>query len=183
MGRRDEVVEAAIRVTAAAGVRGLTHRAVDDEGGLPRGTASNHFRSKHELTVGTLERLSEQMADLIGHVDTIPVADIDDVATVLGTNLAISLQTRVLAAASSAFFHEAIADPTLRDALVATNRRWWQAIARMLRDAGLTDDVDRRAQCLLSYGNGLVVDQLALRDPDFDALAAMRLGVRGFCSP
>lgn len=182
MGRRDDVLEAAIRVTAAAGVRGLTHRAVDDEGGLPRGTASNHFRSKHALTVGALERLSEQMTEIIGHVDEIPIHDIDDVAAVLGTNVAMSLESRVLSAATAAFFNEANADPSLHDTVVATNRMWWQAIARMLRDAGLTEDVDLRAQCLLSYGNGLVVDQLALRDPTFDAITAMRLGVRGFCA-
>ena len=78
--------------------------------------------------------------------------------------------------------NEAIADASLQDVLVATNRMWWQAIARMLRDAGITGDVEFRAQCLLSYGNGLVVDQLAIRDPEFDAVAAMRLGVRGFCT-
>lgn len=182
MGRRDEVLEAAIRVTAAAGVRGLTHRAVDDEGDLPRGTASNHFRNKRALTVGTLDRLSAVMAEIIGHVDEIPIHDVDDVATVLGTNLAMSLRSQVFAAATSAFFNEAIADPSLHDTIVATNRLWWQAIARMLRDAGVTGDVELRAQCLLSYGNGLVVDQLAIRDPAFDAVAAMRLGVRGFCS-
>ncbi len=183
MGRRDDVLEAAIRVTAAAGVRGLTHRAVDEEGALPRGTSSNYFRSKHALTLGTLDRLATVMAEIIGHVDEIPIHDVDDVAQVLGTNLAMSLQSNVFAAAISSMFNEAIADPSLHETIVATNRLWWQAIARMLRDAGITDDVELRAQCLLSYGNGLVVDQLALRDAQFDAVAAMRLGIRGFCSP
>ena len=39
-GRRAELADAALRVVAREGSRGLTHRAVDEEAGVPTGTAS-----------------------------------------------------------------------------------------------------------------------------------------------
>ncbi|WP_229052636.1 TetR/AcrR family transcriptional regulator [Aeromicrobium sp. Leaf350] len=55
--RRDVLADAGIAVLARDGSRGLTHRAVDRESGLPTGTASNYFRSRAELVEGLLQRI------------------------------------------------------------------------------------------------------------------------------
>ncbi|MEM9135378.1 MAG: TetR family transcriptional regulator [Actinomycetota bacterium] len=47
--RRKELADAGLRVLARAGARGLTHRAVDTEAGVPTGTCSNYFGSRDEL--------------------------------------------------------------------------------------------------------------------------------------
>jgi AcrR family transcriptional regulator len=181
MTRRDEVLEAAIQVTSERGVRGLTHRAVDDAGRLPAGTTSNHFRSRQALTAGTFERLGEIMAGIIANVGEAQVRNQDDLIATLGTSLGMSLGPgRTIAMALTAMFTEAGIDESLHPTVVKTNRIWWAAIEGLLRDAGVQDDVAQRARYLLSYGNGLVVDQLALRDPDFDPVAAMRIGIQGF---
>jgi DNA-binding transcriptional regulator YbjK len=181
MSRRDEVLEAAIQVTAERGVRGLTHRAVDEVGELPAGTTSNYFRSRQSLTTGTFERLGEIMAGIIANVGDVKISNEADLIATLGTSLGMSLGPgRVIATALTAMFTEAGIDESLHPTVVRTNQLWWAAIEGMLRDAGITEDVELRARCLLSYGNGLVVDQLALRDPDFDPVAAMRVGILGF---
>lgn len=59
--RRRELLDAAIRVLAGQGARGLTHRAVDVEAGVPIGTASNYFRSRDRLVTEIFERISERL--------------------------------------------------------------------------------------------------------------------------
>ena len=47
--RRQLLVDAAIEVVAAHGLRGLTHRAVDREAGLPEGSCSAYLRTRHAM--------------------------------------------------------------------------------------------------------------------------------------
>ncbi|MFF0312628.1 TetR/AcrR family transcriptional regulator [Streptosporangium sp. NPDC004379] len=53
------VAEAAITLLAERGMRGLTHRAVDEEAGLPPGSTSNLARTRSALLELALERLAE----------------------------------------------------------------------------------------------------------------------------
>ena len=47
--RRAQLADAGIRILAREGARGLTHRAVDAEAGVPTGTASNYFRTREAI--------------------------------------------------------------------------------------------------------------------------------------
>ncbi len=58
--RRDRLRDAAIAVLAEAGVRGLTHRAVDAAAAVPTGTAKNYFPTRDALLRGAAERCAEQ---------------------------------------------------------------------------------------------------------------------------
>jgi DNA-binding transcriptional regulator YbjK len=60
--RRSLLADAGLRVLAAGGARGLTHRAVDAEAGVPTGTASNYFPSRGVLLAALAERIFERMA-------------------------------------------------------------------------------------------------------------------------
>jgi DNA-binding transcriptional regulator YbjK len=60
--RRAQLLDAAIRLLAHEGARGLTHRAVDDESGSPRGTAANYFRTRQALFLGLVERIAERVS-------------------------------------------------------------------------------------------------------------------------
>ncbi|MEV4483463.1 TetR/AcrR family transcriptional regulator [Micromonospora coxensis] len=60
--RRAALADAGLRVLAATGARGLTHRAVDAEAGVPVGTASNYFRSRDALLGALGERIMERFA-------------------------------------------------------------------------------------------------------------------------
>jgi AcrR family transcriptional regulator len=63
--RRRDLTDAAIELLASSGVHGLTHRAVEKAAELPPGTASNYFRSREALLVGTAERITElHLADM-----------------------------------------------------------------------------------------------------------------------
>ncbi len=54
--RRQLIADAAMRVLAERGTRGLSHRAVDRAAGLPEGSTSNHFNSRDALLAAILER-------------------------------------------------------------------------------------------------------------------------------
>ena len=56
--RQDQLLAAAVRVVGHAGLRGLTHRAVDSEAGLPQGSTSAYMRTRLAL----LTRLTEYVA-------------------------------------------------------------------------------------------------------------------------
>jgi AcrR family transcriptional regulator len=64
--RTRQVGDAAIAVLAEQGARGLTHRAVDAEAGLPPGTTSNYARTREALLTLTLTRIAElEAADAV----------------------------------------------------------------------------------------------------------------------
>lgn len=60
--RRSELADAGLRILAREGARGLTHRAIDDEAGVPKGTASNYFRSRNDVVSGLVDRIGERLA-------------------------------------------------------------------------------------------------------------------------
>ena len=57
--RRTELTDAAIDVIVRDGLHGLSHRAVDQAANVPRGTASNLFRSRDALLEATTRGLRE----------------------------------------------------------------------------------------------------------------------------
>lgn len=60
--RRRLLADAGLRVLAADGSRGLTHRGVDQVAGVPVGTTSNYFRTRDALVEGLVERIGERLA-------------------------------------------------------------------------------------------------------------------------
>lgn len=59
--RRQHLLDAAVRVLARQGARGLTHRAVDREAGVPIGTTSNYFRTHQAIVTALFGRISERL--------------------------------------------------------------------------------------------------------------------------
>lgn len=64
--RRRAIADAAVEVLAARGLRGLTHRAVDTQAGLPAGSTSNLFRTRAALVTGVIDRLAERDLEFLG---------------------------------------------------------------------------------------------------------------------
>ncbi|CAL9366816.1 hypothetical protein SUDANB120_00780 [Streptomyces sp. enrichment culture] len=57
--RRTLIADTAIGLVAAAGLRGLTHRAVDAAAGIPAGSTSYYFRTRTALIGACYQRLAE----------------------------------------------------------------------------------------------------------------------------
>ncbi|MYS78774.1 TetR/AcrR family transcriptional regulator [Embleya scabrispora] len=56
--RRALMLDASIRVLATNGLRGLTHRAVQEEAGLPNGSVTYYFKTRDQLILAVVERMA-----------------------------------------------------------------------------------------------------------------------------
>ncbi|OKI96775.1 TetR/AcrR family transcriptional regulator [Kitasatospora sp. CB01950] len=73
VARPTRIADAAIAVIAERGLRGLTHRAVDEAAGLPMGSTSNLARTRSALLEVALVRIAEvESASLVGDALTRP---------------------------------------------------------------------------------------------------------------
>lgn len=88
--RRREILDAAVTVLSTSGWRGLTHRAIDREAGLPEGTSSAYYRSRSALHNALLEYvvgfvsadIAELAADLAKHPGDVDYACAATTATI-----------------------------------------------------------------------------------------------------
>lgn len=65
-GRRQRIIDAAIRVVAGKGIAGLTHRSVAAEADVPLGSTTYHFTTLDELLVAALRQAGEGFAKAVG---------------------------------------------------------------------------------------------------------------------
>ncbi|MFD7071677.1 TetR/AcrR family transcriptional regulator [Streptomyces sp. NPDC059913] len=64
-GRRDRIIDAAIRVVGARGIAELSHRSVAAEADVPLGSTTYHFASLDELLTAALRRSNENFAGVM----------------------------------------------------------------------------------------------------------------------
>ncbi|AXB41874.1 hypothetical protein A4R43_04485 [Amycolatopsis albispora] len=163
------MVEAATTVLGTQGARGLTHRAVDAEAGLPAGTTSNHFRTRGALLAGVLAGLAER--------------DFTVATEFAGEGLAegaarfarhMAGPDRVATLARYALFLEAAWDPQLRLQLEVTGTRAAAPLRALLVASGSADP-DRHAKILLDHIEGMVLHELTRPSGDFRPEEPLRL--------
>ncbi|SME88549.1 TetR family transcriptional regulator [Cellulosimicrobium cellulans J34] len=178
--RRQALADAGIAVLAREGSRGLTHRAVDAEAGVPVGTTSNYFRSREALVTGLFDRIGARLAptpeDLAARADEPPsralfAAYVRDIVRRLTTHREVTLALYELRL-------EAARRPDLARSLGEWQRAGLDADVAFHEAAGLPGG--RREVALFHYAiEGLVLDRLvAPVDPEtstdeiLDALVA-----------
>lgn len=166
--RRRALADAAVRVLAREGGRGLTHRAIDAAAGTPRGTASNYFPTRAAIITAIIDRIGvrlapdpEVLADLAGRTrdrDTFAAHLRDILTRLLGDRDAtLALFELRLEAARSAEAAAAIG-PWLQSG--------FEADVAFNTDAALPGG--RAEIALFHYAlDGLILDRLTLPiDPD-----------------
>ena len=185
MSRRAQALDAALALLGEAGVRALTHGAVDRHGGLPAGTTSNHFRTRDALLAGVLDHLAQRELALIASlerrgtggtsVESLVGEAADVVSFLLGPG-------RTQTTARHALFLEAAWRPELRPHLLAATRPFWALLEERLADLGAPAP-DAAARTLLACIDGLIVDQLTRPQEHFDARSALRPLVTALAAP
>lgn len=162
--RRELITGAAIQTLASSGMRGLTHRAVDQAAGLPVGSTSYYFRTRQALLQATVERLAEMStADLAGFqaLTRSKPTDVEQVATAIAGVLSSWLtvdRDRVIARYELSL--EATRRPELREVLVASGAVLRSAATDLLAGIGATDP-QAAAGPLVACLDGLIFDQVA----------------------
>ncbi|GIH07134.1 hypothetical protein Rhe02_52010 [Rhizocola hellebori] len=160
-------------------MRNLTHRAVDDRAGLPHGSTSNLFRTREALVAGVLGRLQERekagWASLAGQ----GLPDREAFVTALSQMVRqLTGDGRVITLARHALFVEASHNPALQ-AQIAVARHELEAWAVPFVGALGSQDPAADLRIILSFVDGLMVNQLASPVPGFDPAPAIAMLLRG----
>lgn len=160
--RRQQLTDAAISTLATAGMRGLTHRAVDEIAGVPPGSCSYYFRTRQALLQAAVERLAE--LDSLEHAERLALTPSTDIAQIAESAAALIEQwitagrERMLARYELSL--EATRRPELRTVLVTVGKRHQDLAVRMLAAAGAPDPT-AQAPVFVALLDGLVFGHLA----------------------
>ncbi|MFI6323715.1 TetR/AcrR family transcriptional regulator [Nonomuraea sp. NPDC050556] len=153
MKRSEVVAETAITLLAERGMRGLTHRAVDEAAGLPPGSTSNLARTRAALLELTLARLAE----LEAAVFTVGEGDlVETLSKILMTQL--KDRRRTLARYELAL--EATRRPELRAIYDRTGAQFRNPAVALMAAAGSPDPV-RHGRQLVAFSEGIMFDAVA----------------------
>ncbi|MFD3649462.1 TetR/AcrR family transcriptional regulator [Streptomyces cyaneofuscatus] len=160
--RRDLIADAAISTVASAGLRGLTHRAVDTAAGLPAGSTSYYFRTRSALISACYLRLAElTVADVdrwqAEHGGTDPDSAAEALAALLHHWLTAG-RDRQLARFELSL--EATRRPELRADLETAGLAARSRATTLLAALGASRPV-QAADLLVAWTDGLLYDRLA----------------------
>ncbi|MBH5338738.1 TetR family transcriptional regulator C-terminal domain-containing protein [Streptomyces pactum] len=161
--RRTLLADAAVTVLAEAGIRGLTHRAVDRAANLPPGTTSAYFRTRQALLTALVRHLvALDQAELAEAAARAPAPrDAGELAAEIAGLAARRLtgdgRRRSLARYACAI--ESVHHPELREILVPRENRARRTVCDFLAAHGAVDP-EERTVTLLTCVDGLVFDRL-----------------------
>jgi DNA-binding transcriptional regulator YbjK len=152
--RRTLIADAIIETLARVGSRGLTHRAVDETAGLPRGSTSYYLRTRASLLEAAVGRLAELDSAAVSRLEGRSLAVV--LARVV-EQLLSSDRARLLARYELSL--EAVRRPELRDVLATGTRQVRDVVCARLTEDGVADP-DRIADDVLVMLEGLLFAEL-----------------------
>jgi DNA-binding transcriptional regulator YbjK len=178
--RSDLVADAALALLAERGMRGLTHRAVDEAAGLPQGSTSNLARTRQALLELAVRRLAEREARVLAlHEMPDPRAGTGSLADALAlaTHRALT-RNRELTLARYELALEATRRPELRAYFDATGARFREQLAALVTGMGSTDPA-RHTLSLIAWADGLMFSCVAgAFGAEVPSLEEVRAGLR-----
>ncbi|MFJ9867042.1 TetR/AcrR family transcriptional regulator [Streptomyces sp. NPDC101165] len=155
--RADLVADTALALLAERGMRGLTHRAVDEAAGLPQGSTSNVARTRQALLELAVRRHAEREARLLALEELPdPRSGLDALAEGMALALHRSLTGgRELLIARYELALEASRRPELRAYYDATGAVFKEQLAALLTAVGSTDPA-RHVLSVIAWADGLM---------------------------
>ncbi|MDY0910848.1 TetR/AcrR family transcriptional regulator [Microbacterium sp. CFBP9034] len=178
---RERALEAAVDLVGTQGIRALTHARIDAQAGLPRGSTSNHFRTRAALLTGVATWIAEQERGALGAKAAQSFDDVDgfiDLFTEMVELLTgpYAVRTR----ARYALFLEAASDPELFAPLQAQREAMVAWSANLLSTLGARHP-DAATHAFMAFGDGLVLHRLSV-DPDAAIRPTVAIAVHGCLS-
>lgn len=179
--RREALLAAAVEVTAAVGVAGVTHRAVTEKAGLPLTTVGYFFDSIDALTEEALRVYTDAdadtqvaLAEALAEAHSTP----DEIAAALSS--AAAPRSPETPALFEAYLHAA-RHPEFRDAAARALDAARRAAAAGVRAAG-SPEPDTAAPAFTALAHGLALHEMAVPGtlPPDSVHAAFRALFLGF---
>jgi DNA-binding transcriptional regulator YbjK len=184
--RRAAIADAAIHLVATRGLRGLTHRAVDEETGLPPGSTSYYLRTRGALLTACVNRMLERdLARASGQAELPTDGQLEELLVSMVLNLVRDRPDDLIARYELSL--EASRQPELRDAIIQGGRLLREGLAEILATLGVPD-ADTVAWPVAAMMDGLLYDRVAGAGTTLSAeafeqsvrqtLAALLIGLR-----
>ncbi|MFB7517261.1 TetR/AcrR family transcriptional regulator [Streptomyces sp. NPDC056144] len=159
--RADRIGDAALDLLVERGMRGLTHRAVDERAGLPQGSTSNHARTRQALLETAVRRQVHREARVLTP-DEMPGTDGGAPVTIDALVDALSLALhryltdhRALLVSRYELALEATRRPELRAFFDAAGSAFHGPVVAMMTAAG-SPAPERHALSLVAWCEGLM---------------------------
>lgn len=178
---RERALDAAVELVGSQGIRALTHARVDAAAGLPRGSTSNHFRTRAALLGGVAAWIAEQETRDLGAALAQPFEDIDGFVDLFSAGIEMltgphAVRTR----ARYALFLEAASDPVLFAPLRA-QREGFETWSRSLLVSLGARHPDTALHAFMAFGDGILLHRLTI-DPEAPVRPTVDAALRGLLS-
>ncbi|MEU5954263.1 TetR family transcriptional regulator C-terminal domain-containing protein [Streptomyces sp. NPDC047525] len=165
--RSELIADTALALLAERGMRGLTHRAVDEAAGLPQGSTSNHARTRLALLEAAVGRLAVRESAVLtpAELQTLTTPDKSNREPLI-TALALALHRyltgdhRHLLVSRYELALEATRRPELRAYYDAAGARFREPLVALMRTMG-SPDPERHALSLAAWCEGLLFSHAA----------------------
>jgi DNA-binding transcriptional regulator YbjK len=152
--RQDAIADAAIHLVATRGLRGLTHRAVDTEAGLPPGSTSYYLRTRNALLTACVSRM------LTRDVSAMPPVGADPLELLVGMTVGLARDRPDDLVARYELSLEASRQPELRAAIIEGGRQLRAMLAQLLDGLGVPEP-EAAAWPVAAMMDGLMYDRVA----------------------
>jgi AcrR family transcriptional regulator len=177
-GTRERALEAGVNLVGTQGLRALTHARVDAEASLPRGSTSNHFRTRAALVAGVSGWIAERETSDMGSVVGPPPQNAEAFIELFSQIVELltgphAVRTR----ARDAMFLESASDPELFAPLHA-QRAGFTAWTRGILESLGARHPDTATPAFMAFGDGLMLHRLTV-DPDAPVRSSVALAVQG----
>ncbi|MGX1757956.1 TetR/AcrR family transcriptional regulator [Streptomyces lydicus] len=187
--RRELIADTALTLLAECGMRGLTHRAVDEAAGLPQGSTSNLARTRAALLETAVRRLAEREAAVLtprempGAQGAGPASRPDDAVAAVAGAVSLALHRylsrhRQLLVARYELALEATRRPELRAVYDRAARAFREPMTAMLAAAGSAEP-ERHALSMVAWCDGVLFSCAA---GQFHAAVPTRDALRTSCT-
>ena len=163
LDRRTVIADTAIRLLAADGARGLTHRAVDEVARLPAGSTSYYCRKRIDLLALAVKRFTElEHRRLVAYAKALsgPMS-VQKIANVVAGQMLrwVRTQNRPMLTARFELFLTASREPELRSIVEKQRDNFEETLRGALTLAGAPDP-SVAARALIALMEGILLDAL-----------------------
>jgi DNA-binding transcriptional regulator YbjK len=140
-GRREQILEAALRVIGRSGRESVTHRAVAEEAGVPLGSTTYYFDSRNDLLGQALEHVAAHEVERYGLLgeELRSVKSGRELADRLISELVAAAEDRVAYIAEYELWLEAGRRPDLREAAQSWCDAEQRSVAGAMEALGSSD--------------------------------------------
>jgi TetR/AcrR family transcriptional regulator, regulator of biofilm formation and stress response len=178
-GRREQILEATLRVIGRSGRQAVTHRAVAEEAGVPLGSTTYYFESRDDLLRQALEHVAASEVERYRELgeDLRRIKSARELADRLIDELVAAAQDRIAYIAEYELWLEAGRRPELREAATSWCDAEQRSVAGAMEALGSTDPATD-ASLVVAAIDGLGERVLAREDDPAEAAKEFRPELR-----